>query len=157
MHHVPFQRGFTGMTLSFFKGSPRSNLGSLSLMGHPTVPVGAPSTSGHLSLPIPGRDLPSPSPALPRASAALPSVSRFLQHLWAAAAGAGAASSRARWQLLVSCPPVNHEPQHPPPGWAAARGSPRDGACTNPLGSLWLRGEGKRPGQRGTSTEGTPP
>lgn len=90
-HHAAFQRGFTGMTLNFSKGSPRSNLGSLSSVGH--CPHRSPKHLRTLSSPHPS--LP-PSPALPTASAALPAVSHLLQHLWVAAAGAGAGSSRAR-------------------------------------------------------------
>lgn len=90
-HHAAFQRGFTGMTLNFSKGSPRSNLGSLSSVGH--CPHRSPKHLRTLSSPHPSL---LPSPALPTASAALPAVSHLLQHLWVAAAGAGAGSSRAR-------------------------------------------------------------
>lgn len=126
------------MTLNFFKESPRSVLGSLSSVGHPTVPTAAPGTPGTLLSP----SLP-PSPTLPTASAALPDVSQLLQHLWAAAAGAGG-SSRAGEQLLVSCPPVNHQPQHP-----LLR--QRRLHKPTPKGHFVSCGDRRRLGQRGTT------
>lgn len=135
------------MILHLFKGSPRFDLGSLSSVSHSTVPRAAPSTSGPLLSP----SLP-PSPTL---STALFNVSQLLQHLWAAAAGAGG-SSRAGEQLLVSCPPVNHQPQHPLPGCATSA----SGACTThpkgSLGPLWGEEEAWTAWNHTQSTEGTP-
>lgn len=112
------------------------------LSGAPLWPYRSPKHLGHFPLPIP-----PPSPTLPTASSALPDVSQLLQHLWAAAAGAGG-SSRAGEQLLVSCPPCES-----PTPTSAALATP---AQTHPGHSV-TRGERKRLGQRGTthSTQGT--